>query len=94
MEALLKKAAFFLFFLVFCSACVPWQQNKPFAERQDMEKYSQERYLLAMEYMEKGRYELARQQFSLVSASAASPELKNMAQNGYEKSDAIIEGRR
>lgn len=90
----LKDAVLFLLLLVFAAACVPWLENKPLAQGQDMEKYAQERYLLAVEYMKKGRFELARQQFSTASASAVSPELKQMAQNGYEKADKVVEDRR
>lgn len=90
----LEKSAILLFLLLFCTACSSFQEEKPFVERLDMEQYSQDRYLLAVEYMEKGRYELARQQFAVASASAVSPELQQMAQDGYDKAGLIIKERR
>ena len=94
MAVFLKRAAILLFFLMFGAACAPWLRDKPITERHDMEKYAEERYVLALEYMEAGRYELARQQFSVAAASAESPELREMAQSAYEKAEIIIQGRR
>jgi Tfp pilus assembly protein PilF len=94
MTAWPKRAALYLIFLMLCSACVQWPVNKSFTERQDMEKYAQERYLRAVEYMKVGKYELAQQQFSVASASAVSPGLKQLATNGYDKAGLIIEEQR
>ena len=94
MDNRLKRAILFVLFFILCAACHPWQEERPFTERQDMEQYAQERYVLAVGYMKESRFELARQQFSVASASAVSLELKQMAQKGYDKADKIVEGRR
>ncbi len=78
------------FFLNGCALEIPKQ---PFTGKK-MENYAQKRYLLALEYMEQSRFELASQQFAIASNSARTPELKALAAEGYNKANSIIVGRR
>lgn len=70
-----------------------WNE-KTFAERHAIEKQAEGRYVNAMEYMRAGRYELARQEFAVAAATAKTEELKELAENGYQKADAIIKEQR
>jgi hypothetical protein len=59
-----------------------------------MEYSARERYAQALRYMEANRFELAQEQFAIVKNTADSPELYNLACDGYEKTTAAIEARR
>lgn len=59
-----------------------------------MERYAEERYAQALNYMEAGRFELARAQFAIAEKSAINVDLKRLAQDGQSKAGAIIEAKR
>jgi len=59
-----------------------------------MEYSARERYAQALRYMEANRFELAQEQFAIVKNTADSPELYELACEGYKKTTAAIEARR
>ena len=73
--------------------CGPRYQSVETLE-QGMEYYAKERYAYALRCMEASRFELAREQFELVQKTAVTPELQQLARDGYAKVAAVIEARR
>ena len=59
-----------------------------------MERYANERYQTAMRLMDAGRFELAKEEFTVAEKSALSPELRQSAKDGRLKAEAIIEAKR
>ena len=55
-----------------------------------MDEYAKARYEMAVGYMEQSRFELALEQFAIVAAVAADPELRQLALDGYAKVDKAI----
>ena len=60
----------------------------------DMERYANERYQTAMHLMDAGRFELAKEEFTMAEQSAVSPELRQSARDGRLKAEAIIKAKR
>ena len=59
-----------------------------------MERYAEERYAQALFYMEASRFELAKQQFAIAEKTAVSPELRQLAHEGYGKAAGVIAAKR
>jgi hypothetical protein len=59
-----------------------------------MEGYAEERYAQAVFYMEASRFELAKQQFAIAEKTAVSPELRQLAHEGYDKAAGVIAAKR
>ncbi len=59
-----------------------------------MESLAEEQYAQALLYMEASRYELAQQQFAIAEKTAVSPELRQLAHDGYTKAAGAIEAKR
>jgi len=59
-----------------------------------MDAYAVTRYENAMRYMEAGRYELAMDQFAAAVATARTPEMRRLAEEGYAKAGRTIAARR
>ncbi len=66
----------------------------PVTSGDGMEKYAEERYSQALLYMEASRFELAKQQFAIVEKTAVSPELRQLAHEGYNKAAGVIAAKR
>lgn len=64
------------------------------ANGRGMERYAKERYAQALVYMEASRFELARQQFAIAEKTAVSPELHQLAHEGYNKAAGVIAAKR
>lgn len=68
-------------------------RNEPIGEN-SYNDYARKCYGLAIDYMEESRYELARQQFSLAAASAASEPLYLKAVEGVQRAEQFIRHKR
>ena len=68
---------------------MPWEHVD-----KKMNIYAEARYRKALHYMEESRFELAKEQFAIVSATANSPGLKKLGLDGYSKADTAIAVRR
>lgn len=55
-----------------------------------MQQYAEARYLKALRYLDESRFELAQEQFAIAAATAVSPELQNLAREGYARVDRAI----
>ena len=59
-----------------------------------MEGYAEDRYSQPLRYMQASRYELAQQQFAIAERTAVSPDLRQLAHDGYNKAAGVIEAKR
>lgn len=74
-------------------ACGPRHRSLTSLDK-GMEYYAKERYDQALRYMEESRFELAREQFAIVEQTSVSPELQELAREGYAKAGAVIKAKR
>lgn len=89
-QQLSLRIILFLFSCLSLSACFLMQPEHPFDAQQQISRFAEDRYSIAMNYMTQGRYELASQQFAVAAESATSLELKELANDGQRKAKQII----
>lgn len=86
-----------IFIFIASGGCslLPPKKNEPVVNGlQELDKYAWDCFGRGRDYMQEGRYELAKQQFSFAAASAVSETLYEDAVDGIRRVDRIMmEGR-
>ncbi|MBC8318384.1 MAG: hypothetical protein H8E41_10805 [Desulfobulbaceae bacterium] len=77
-----------------CSLLPPKESDPVVSGLQELDAYAWDCFGRGRDYMQEGRYELAKQQFSFAAASAVSETLYEDAVDGIRRVDRIIMERR
>jgi hypothetical protein len=77
-----------------CSLLPPKKTEPVTSGLQELDKYAWNCFGRGRDYMQEGRYELARQQFSFAAAAAVSEILYEDAVDGIRRVDRIVMERR
>lgn len=77
-----------------CSLLPPKKTEPVTSGLQELDKYAWDCFGRGRDYMQEGRYELARQQFSFAASSAVSETLYEDAVDGIRRVDRIMIERR
>jgi hypothetical protein len=85
----------FIFFVSGGCSLMPSKKSEPVVSGlQELDAYAWNCFARGRDYMQEGRYELARQQFSFAASSAVSEVLYEDAVDGIRRVDRIIMERR
>ena len=77
-----------------CSLLPPTKSKPVVSGLQELDRYARDCFGRGRDYMQEGRYELARQQFAFAAASAVSETLYEDAVDGIRRVDRIMIERR